>query len=161
MINRKIAVLVTAGLAVEGMASGPPPALATETIEGTVRTLAADTVDQGPSGGAFAGESRDVYQQVVVVGAKSYVLKGRKAPDNARVRVAGTVKGNEVQAATISVLSADPIAFPTSGTTRVLVMMAYWTAPDSMMPAAARDQMFGDSNGWYRDASFNALGPDR
>ena len=47
---------------------------------------------------------------------------------------------------------------PPSGTTHVLVMLAHWNVPDSVTPAQAETQMFTDTNGWYRDASYGVLG---
>lgn len=49
-------------------------------------------------------------------------------------------------------------AVASSGTTNLLVMLAYWTSPDSVTQASASTQMFTDTNGYYRDASFGGLG---
>jgi Bacterial Ig-like domain len=37
-------------------------------------------------------------------------------------------------------------------------MLAHWNAPDSVTPPSAQAQMFGDSAGWYQDASYTRLG---
>lgn len=133
--------------------AGGTTAAAAETFEGVVRTLAADTVV--PVG--FAGQSRDVYRQVLDTGRRSYFLKHGTARSNTRVRVSGIAAGNEIDADSVETLEAVAGVGPT-GTTRVLVMLAYWTAPDGVTRESAAQQLFSDSNGWYRDASYGALG---
>ena len=127
------------------------------TVDGEVRTLAADTVDRSRNPKVFKGHSEDIYQQVLTVGTKSYFLKGKKARPNSKVRVTGTVAGNNFTATTVAT-TGTLAGVPASGSTRVLTMLAYWTAPDTVTPARAAQQLHTDSNGWYRDASYGALG---
>src|SRR4051812_4669320 len=63
------------------------------TLDGVVRTLAADTVSGDRHREHWQGRSEDIYQQVLVVGTKSYFLKGKKAHTNARVHVKGQIAG--------------------------------------------------------------------
>lgn len=144
------AALVTGAL---GVAHAAPPT----TLEGVVHTLAADTVDHQARPNAFVGNSEDVYRQVLVANGKSYVLHGAKARNNTRVRVSGSLVGKDFTATSLSTLGT-VAGLTDTGTTRVLVMLAYWTAPDSVTQAGAAAQMFTDTNGWYRDASYGALG---
>jgi hypothetical protein len=137
--------------------AGSPRASAAVTVDGVVRTLAADTVDRSGDPKVFKGHSEDIYQQILIVGDKSYVLKGKKARNNAKVRVTGEIKGHNFSATSIST-SGTAAGISDTGTTRVLTMLAYWTAPDSITSASAASQMFADTNGWYRDASYGVLG---
>jgi|GEM_PF-6964124 Calx-beta domain. len=147
-----------------------------EVREGTVRVLAADTVaDAGRDHAhdhSFKGASEDAYRAVLVGDdGHVYFLAGRRHfPSNKRVRIAGTLGGS-----TLTAVSVDPAStpvpkagltagatttagLPTAGTSHVLVMLAYWNSPDSVTPESAAAQMFGDSNAWYRDSSYGALG---
>jgi hypothetical protein len=133
------------------------PASATTTVNGVVHTLAADTVDRSADPRIFHGHSKDIYRKVLVVGSNSYFLKGKTAPNNAHVRVKGDIVGHDFNATSITTLGT-VAGLADTGTTRVLVMLAYWTAPDSVTQASASNQLFVDSNGWYRDASYTALG---
>lgn len=153
------ALLVSASLASVGASPAATPGAGPGTIlEGIVRTVAADTVEEPRPDGAFEGHSDDVYRQLLVVGDKGYFLKGMQAARaNTRVRVSGEVTGNTVVPTSITTL-ASVASIPTTGTTRVLAMLVYWTAPDGVTQAGASSQLFGDTNGWYRDASYNAVG---
>ena len=138
----------------------PQPVAAPQkrTLEGVVRVLAADTVEGQSPDHVFRGRSQDHYRQELVVGDRTYVLKGKKSRPNRRVRVAGAVSGNTVQAESVQDLGAAPAVVTSTGTTKVLVMLAHWNTPDSVTPESARAQLFGDSNSWFRDASYTALG---
>src|SRR4051794_18549996 len=137
--------------------AGSPQARAAVTVYGVVRTLAADTVDRSTNPTVSKGHSEDIYQQRLVVGNKSYVLKGRKAPNNAKVRVRGDIQGSTFNVTSIST-DGTVAGISQSGTTRVLTMLAYWTAPDAVTQTTAASQLFSDTNGWYRDASYGVLG---
>ena len=138
----------------QGAAAAAPSG---ETFEGIVRTLAADTIDPNAPAGVFTGHSHDVYRQVLVTGSKTYFLKGRRARNNTRVRLTGQRSGNEIEATSVETL-ATVEGLPATGTTRVLVMLAHWGGPDARTPEQVAAQMFSDSDGWYRDASYSGLG---
>lgn len=149
-----MAAALVATLTVLGMSS----AQAAPQVEGVIRLLAADTVDRSADPVQFRGRSEDIYQQVLVVGDRSYFLKGQQGRPNTRVRVVGQAVGREFRATSLTTLGDAPAGIPSSGTTRVLVMLAHWSSPDSVTQASAHAQMFTDSNGWYRDASYTMLG---
>ena len=140
-------------------AASPPAATsaADVTVVGVVRTLATDTAAAllgAPADPAAAVAPE--YQRMLRVGDRTYRLTGAGGPANGPVRATGVLVGNEFRAS--SVVSTGTVAnAPTSGTTRMLVMLAYWTEPDSVTPASAADQMFGDSNNWYREVSYGRL----
>jgi M6 family metalloprotease-like protein len=136
----------------------PTPAPVKRSLEGVIRLVAADPVEAGPSAQGTRSRPSHVHGQVLIVGDRSYALTGRTGRPNRKVRVSGAVSGSTVEAETIQDLGAVPAGLPSTGTTRMLVMLAQWTAPDSVTPDSARAQMFGDTNNWYRDASYNALG---
>jgi hypothetical protein len=148
--------VVDARTAVKGSA---PEAAGRRTVVGIVRLLAADTVEHPPGEDhTFKGHSKDHYQLVLVSDDESFVLKGKKARPNTKVRVSGQVTGKTLTVDTVSEMAVLPAAMSTSGTTRVLVLLAHWNVPDSVTQASARTQMFADSDGFYRDASYNRLG---
>ena len=145
--------------------SPPPGAPGRSSIDGTIRLLAADTVEGTTADHTFRGPSTDHYQLVLVTGDRSYFLKGnggsepgKGARPNTRVRVVGIVSGDTIQADAIEELGDAPPTVSPSGTTRVLVMLAHWNVPNSVTQERARTQMFTDTNGWFRDASYTALG---
>ena len=154
---------VSAALTLGALSVAAPPSSAAgrtaarTTIDGVVRTLAADTVDHSAHPKVFKGHSEDIYRQVLVAGDKSYFLKGLRGPTNTRVRVTGLVTGNEIEATSISA-GIETAEIPSAGTTHTLVMLAHWGAPDAVTPARASSQLFSDTNAWYRDASFGSLG---
>lgn len=127
------------------------------TVTGVVRTVAADTVDRDANSTHFGGRSEDVYRQVLFVGGKSYVLHGKQVRNNTRVEATGTISGNDFTATSITTMGS-VAGIADTGTTRVLVMLAEWAGPDGVTRASATSQMFSDTNGWYRDASYGALG---
>jgi hypothetical protein len=129
-----------------GATSGPRRT----TLVGVVRAISADTVaDQGRD---------DVIRQELLVGDRSYALRGPSLPANATMRVTGELRGRHLDVVRAQQLqAASSQLLPTTGTTRVLVMLAYWTAPDSVTPGYAYHQIFGDTSAWYRDASYGQL----
>ncbi len=158
-----LAVLTAVALLLVAETRSGSATLVTRT--GTIRVLAADTV--APDGHdhvhahGFHGHSEDVYHAVLVAddGHFSFLSGKRRFPNNQRVRVSGTLANGELAAETVTTISSPaPSAIATDGTTNVLVMLAYWTSPDSVTPESAASQMFGDSNGWYRDNSYGLLG---
>jgi len=131
------------------------------TVEGVVRVLASDTVEHAtkdPHDHGFTGRSEDIYEQFLLVGDQAYKLGGRPLPPNTRVRVSGRLAGRTLTPSRVQVIRQEPPAIPSSGNTHVLVMLAHWNVPDSVTPASAQAQMFGDSANWYRDASYTRLG---
>ena len=175
-------LLAVVPLTVAAVISGALPAgagPATETtLVGTVRLLAADTVDPGndedghehshdevstaEESSAHAG-SEDVYLPVLQTAGDTVLLTGEEAADiepNTTVEVSGTVSGEEMAVSSAEVLGSAPVtALPTSGNVKTLVMLATWPglARDTVTQASAAAQMFGDTNDWYRSASYSAV----
>ena len=152
--------------------AGAEPGPAQTTLVGTVRLLAADTVDRDGhehDGADAAAEhsdhegSEDVYVPVLQTAGGSVLLTGNDAEDitpNTSVRVSGTVSGTEMDVTSTEVLGAAPVSkLPTSGNVRTLVMLASWPGlpPDEVTQASAAQQMFSDTNTWYRSASYSAV----
>ena len=61
-------------------------------------------------------------------------------------------------AAAPSTTSVVASALPTTGTTKTLVMRAYWTQPDSLTKEQAEKVVFSEANAWFREVSYGALG---
>jgi hypothetical protein len=158
------------------MPAGAGPATET-TLVGTVRLLAADTVradspqhdDHSHDGDASEEESsphegsEDVYVSVLQSGGDTYLLTGEEAEDiepNSTVEVTGTVSGEELAVTSTEALRTAPVtALPNTGNLRTLVMLVTWPglARDTVTQASAAQQMFGDTNAWYRRASYSAV----
>ncbi len=162
--GRLVGALLGAGLALPGvvmLSQAPatsqvledprPSSGRSTTLTGVVRTLAVDTV------AAETGRFQDSYRKYLVVGNKSYRLTGVRARSNTRVEVAGTVSGDRIHATSVTTIDAELAGLPSTGSSRTLVMLAYWTSPDLVTRASAADQFFADTDSWYRDASYGAL----
>ena len=123
-------------------------------LVGTYHRVAKDLVQPD-------GTLRDVYEDLLVTGTRSYRLK---LPPTAHlrggepIRVRGTLaaNGRDVTVDTVEPLGA-PSPVTTTGTTKVLVILAYWTAPDSVTVAQAKSRLL-DDNGWFGEASYGQLG---
>ena len=128
-----------------------PSRQTTRTVEGTVRMVALDPARCG------AHDQR----LVLVSGTKSYELKGARAAQarpNTRMQVSGLVSGNELTVNEATTVAAAPGSLPTTGTSRILIMLATWTQPDTVTTASARAQIFDEDHRWYQEASYQQLG---
>jgi len=95
------------------------------------------------------------------------LLPARSRPrSGVSVRVTGTLTERRgvigaqiIEVSRIEVVTGAALepAPPTTGTTQVLVILAYWTSPDSVTPARAREQIFVDDNAWVQEASYGQL----
>ena len=143
-----VAVVLAGALTVAGPASAAP-----RTLEGVVRLISDAPRDR--DGGHSPRE-----ELVLVVGDKAYKVKGRALTPNTRVRISGLLTGRTVDVASAQVLGEEPAQLPPSGTTRSLVMLVEWAGlpRDGVTQASAAQQMFTDTNGWYREASYGAVG---
>lgn len=140
----------TAALA--GAATAAPPRPVPELV-GTYQRVAKDLVQPD-------GTLRDVYEDLIVAGGRTYRLrlpKGAHVHGGTPVRVRGSLSAQGMDVQEIEALG-DPAYIPTTGTTKVLVILAYWTAPDSVTVAQAKTQIFGDDHGWFGEASYGQLG---
>ncbi|HVF20871.1 MAG TPA: Ig-like domain-containing protein [Mycobacteriales bacterium] len=119
---------------------------------GTYQRLAKDMVEPD-------GSLRDVYSDILQVGSKSYRLrlpKGTTLQGGTPVRVRGTLAGDDLTADEVTPVGA-PAKVATTGTTKVLVILAYWTAPDDMTVTKAKNQVFSDDDSWYGEVSYGQL----
>ncbi len=161
-----LATLLTPAIVTPGTAAATGARAVTiqTTLEGRFRVLAATPAP----GRALA--HRDIL--VLDVGDRVYELElppGTRPATGSRVRVTGVLSGrigdlgNEiVEVSSIEiVVDRFPAEAPppplTTGTSRVLVMLVRWTAPDSVTPASADSQLFTDDNSWYQEASYGQL----
>ena len=119
-----------------------------EALEGVLRLLVADSVD-----GTVEHEA-----QILLVGDASYELTGEQGEPNRRVRVTGIRTGSRLAATSIEDLGPANDALLPVGTTRVLVMLGHWRAPDAVTTAQAANQVFVDGDAWYDDVSYGRLG---
>ncbi|HEU0131996.1 MAG TPA: Ig-like domain-containing protein [Mycobacteriales bacterium] len=123
-------------------------------VSGTYRLLAKDVVE--------GGGLRHVYEDVLDTGTRMHRLhlpRGHGLRPGDRVLVSADTAGD---GSTLNVTSFAPLgttaATATTGTTDVLVVLAYWTAPDSVTPQRASDQILGDDDRWFREVSYGAVG---
>ncbi len=130
------------------------PAPASVQLSGTYQLIVADPA---PVLGAPLAPTE---QGFLIVGARAYRLhlppSARPRP-GAHITVSGTLTGPDITASAVSsgvTVQAAPAA---TGTTKVLVILASWTAPDSVTQDSAARQMFTDSSSWYSQASYGAL----
>lgn len=159
-----LTVLTAAALVLVTQERGGGAVLATRV--GTVRMMAADTVPglaHAHTAGMASTPMAHLRPVLVADDGHFYFLSGaERYPVGRRVTVTGSVGGSAITSATITATAglapAATSGLSTSGTTKVLVMLAYWTAPDSVTPQSAAAQMFGDSSDFYRDNSYGALG---
>jgi len=99
-------------------------------------------------------------QGFLIVGTRAYRLHlpstARPRP-GAHITVSGTLTGPDFTASAVSAGVTVQAAPAVTGTTKVLVILASWTAPDSVTQDSAGRQMFTDSSTWYSQASYGAL----
>lgn len=129
------------------------PARGKTALTGQVVQRAADMRDGG-------GRTHDVYFTDLVTSKRTVRLrlpaKSRRLKTGTTVTVSGDMDGSTMNAATVQVL-ASAGAPPTTGTTRVLVILAHWSAPDSVTTESARAKIFDEGNRWFAEASFGQL----
>ena len=129
------------------------PAFASEervTLTGTYRRMAKEVVE--------GGTVRHAYDDLLVSGARSYRLRmraGRRPRPGSTVRISANTTGTgEYDVGSVRTTAAE--SRPPMGPTRTLAILAYWTAPDSVTPSRVSSQLFGDDNGWIREASYGS-----
>jgi hypothetical protein len=155
--RRRLTVLgLGLGAAAAAVAAGPAHATAKSrpALVGTYQRMNKDLVEPD-------GTLRDVYADLLQAGGRTYRLHLPKNATRPRggtpVRVTGTLAGADVTATEIQAVG-DASTVATTGTTKALVILAYWTSPDSVTTTQAKSQVFGDDNGWFKEASYGQLG---
>ena len=157
---RSFGVLLTCAAAAVLMVTfgaGPAaaqPAPASVQLSGTYQLIVADPAP------VLGSPLAPAEQSYLIVGERAYHLHlpptARPRP-GAHVTVSGTLSGADITASTVSAGVTALAAPAVTGATRVLVILASWTAPDSVTQESAGRQMFTDSSGWYSQASYGAL----
>lgn len=133
-------------------ASAAPPSRVR--VTGTYQLLVAD---------GHGAHPKETYQDLLVAGTKTYRLKlgvGRPRPGQ-RITVSGSMSSGTLAADTIAPATAVTALATTAPARRmksVLVILASWTAPDSVTRESAAAQVFGDGDAWHREVSYGAEG---
>lgn len=123
------------------------------TLTGTYELLAKDVVGAD-------GDLHHVYSDVLRTEGKAVRLRlpaNHGLRGGTRVRLSAQRFGTTDYSVT-SVRQLSAASVPTTGTTSVLVILAYWSAPDSVTRARAQAQIFGDDHQWFREVSYGKLG---
>jgi hypothetical protein len=131
------------------------------TLTGTYELLAKDSF--GADGGLH-----HVYTEVLRTPRRAVPLHlpaGHGLTSGTPIRVAAPASGATAAMDGTSALDATSFTrigpastLGTTGTLSVIVLLAYWTAPDSVTPAKAAAQLFGDDDKWYREVSYGKVG---
>ncbi|MDX6198280.1 MAG: hypothetical protein QOJ79_1431 [Actinomycetota bacterium] len=152
-----LAALLTLTLSVLHYPRPLHTAAASTSMTGTYQLVAA----QGREGVELAHE----YQDVLVVGDKTYALKlhsGARPPSGTTVHVSGTKSGSTVEADSLTTggtaATSTATAAKTQKLTRVLVILATWNSPDAVTPAQAVQQVGSDDGAWLADTSYGEMG---
>ena len=148
-----VGALAFAGFAASAAVAEAPERRGRPEIVGTYHRLAKDVVEPN-------GTLRDVYEDRLVSGTRSYRLKlprGVRLQPGTPVRVTGTLAGADMTADEVETLAPATLP-PATGTTKVLVILVHWGSPDAVTPAQAAAQVFGDDDGWFGEASYDQLG---
>jgi hypothetical protein len=103
------------------------------------------------------------YTDLLEVGDTTYRLHlpkglGGRIKGGTPVRVKATVSGLNLAVEQMEATAAAAAAPPNTGSISTLVILAYWTAPDSVTTTSATNQIFSVDNAWFREVSYGALG---
>lgn len=167
-----LAVAVSAGLAAPSRVATAAP---TSELTGTYRLVSIDNVPGSATHGT--------YRHLLVSGRRTYVLRlpaGQQPTPGSTLRVRGVLRGTDLavtglQSAQPTHVHADghhhshvtdsvstpPVAFAngSTGTTRVLVILARWnTTASSVTQTSAADVVFQQDHDWFNEASYGQLG---
>jgi hypothetical protein len=143
---------VLAALPVLLLLGRPAAAAPAVTVTGTYERLVRDVLGGDP-----------VYDDVLHAGGHHYRLRlppGRAPLPGTLLTVTASRQRSGRLSVTAFRALAPPAARPaatTPRTTRVLVVLAYWTAPDAVTTARARQQILGDDNTWFRETSYGTV----
>ena len=129
--------------------SGAP--LRPRTLRGTYRLLESSTSGAGP----------DHVQREVLETPEGWVdvklPPGHGLKPNQEAELSGATDGTTMDVAEATAVAAAEANPPATGTTKVLVILATWTTPDSVTPAIANDVIFTQGNAWFGEASYGKL----
>ena len=147
-----VAVLVLLLTSMQGAVAGPRRVRLT----GTYRPVAVD---------GFGWGRTDHY---LTSGAETYLLQRggdfRPLPAGSRIEVDGTLEGTRLVADSMQLVpaaatTATPRIAPrlATDTRKVLAILVNWTAPDSVTPVSAVNQLENVNDAWYDDASYGQV----
>jgi FG-GAP-like repeat len=161
--NRALLAMAAATLALPAAPAlaAPPPtgqAAADGALEGVVRTLTMDSPEALSGTSGRSGKATSETRQQLVSDKGIYDLTGPRVRSDRRVRVGGVRSRSTLNVRTVQDLGPAPSSVRTSGTARVLVMLAHWSAPDDFTPAGARARFLTGADSWLRDVSYGAFG---
>jgi hypothetical protein len=125
-----------------------PPSV---TLDGTYTLVHVD--------GTLGHPGADSYHQELLSGGRAYDVKlrpGVSFRSGDSVRLTGRVQGATLNVQHSSVTAFAPDVPAVGGTTRVLVILAAWTAPDSTSQAFAASVFAADS-AWFNQTSYGHL----
>ena len=127
----------------------------TTTLTGTYELLA---VDHETGDGGLDHH----YREVLRIPGKAAVPLSLAAGHGLRAGTRITVSAQPTSTGTYDVRTVRRLAPASSlgspGVASVLVILAYWTAPDSVTPARAKAQFFTDDDAWFREVSYGKAG---
>ncbi|MDX6257859.1 MAG: hypothetical protein QOJ11_4193 [Frankiales bacterium] len=125
-----------------------PPSV---TLEGTYTLVHVD--------GTAGHPSADGYHQELRAGGRAYDVKlgsGVAFRSGDSVRLTGRLQGATISVQHSSITAFAPDVPAIGGTTRVLVILAEWNAPDSTTQASAANVFAADST-WFNQTSYGHL----
>jgi hypothetical protein len=86
-----------------------------------------------------------------------FKTRPRFAP-NQPIDVQGSATSSGIEVISSRAMGLAPVVSGPTGTHSVLIILVYWTAPDSVTPASAVSQVDGTDNSWYNTTSYGQFG---
>lgn len=146
--------------AVPAVAQTPPRRAPAVTLTGTYEVLA---VDHENAEGGLTHDYREVLRVpgrnavAVRLPAGHGLTAGTKVAVSAQPTGDATAYGSTYDVTSVRRLApASTLGSP--GVTSVLVILAYWTKPDSVTRTRAHQQFFDEDDKWYREVSYGKAG---
>lgn len=141
------------------LAAGAPELAAASwlpmTLTGTYELLAKDVLDEH-------GDLTHVYSDVLRVPGRAIPIRlpaGHGLRGGTPIRLSAQRTYGATSYAVSSFQQIAPASvIGSAGTTSVLVILAYWTAPDAVTTTRATSQIFGDDDRWFREVSYGKAG---
>ena len=154
MRSAVLAVMVLAAALILPVSSAPASAAVEAHLEGVYVVTAVDPP---------AHQGGEAFIQELKVGARYYRLHSQDLlpfKTGQSIAVEGPVTRGEVDVVTARPLTPAPraAAAAASGTMHILVMLVYWTSPDSVTQSSAQQQVGAADDYWYDQASYGLQG---
>jgi hypothetical protein len=109
--------------------------------------------------GTVSHPGADAYREELLTGGRAYNVRlhqGVSFRSGDTVRLTGQLDGATMSVQHSSISAFAPDVVTVAGTTKVLVILADWTAPDSVTPASA-GSVFAADNTWFNQTSYGQL----